>query len=314
MPGCHGPLAGARAGVVAALDGHGVPQVFDVATVIPRWRAALEADAGAALRAAAAEALAATSRDGATACLADAGGLALWSVEDDRAIAAVPGPLPERILAQSGACLAIGEGGLRRLGRDGSVRTLVPDEVGAVQVDGDETLVVSGDRLRVFGADGTEGQGAPVPPRVTAVARSGQTLVVGFADGSISEIGRDGPSLADTPASQVVAVALGPVGTIVAGHGGGEVGIWSAATGARLDAAYVAGSVTRLEVVGATVRAVGQRGGRVERDLAFASAPRCAILREVWAEVPIVWEGGAAVRRGVPAGHPCAPTVVAGTR
>jgi hypothetical protein len=75
--------------------------------------------------------------------------------------------------------------------------------------------------------------------------------------------------------------------------------------GERLGSAVLASSVQALGVRGDHVFAMSNFGDRLAWDLGAFQRDRCAVLREVWQRVPVVWEGGVPVRRPPPSDHEC---------
>jgi hypothetical protein len=140
--------------------------------------------------------------------------------------------------------------------------------------------------------------------------RVGPWLAVGYNDGAVELQPLDGsakaPVLQDRLPTPATLIAKGPAGTLLAGHENGGLGLWDLKTGARLDARYVHGPVRHLLFDANIVRAVSELGDRMELDLSVYTRPYCDLLREVWKEVPVVWENGQAVRREPPKDHPCA--------
>jgi len=65
------------------------------------------------------------------------------------------------------------------------------------------------------------------------------------------------------------------------------------------------GSVVHVRLSGDKLYAASELGGSVVWDLSPFYLERCALLREVWAQVPVVWQRGQAVDRQPPAKHPC---------
>ncbi|HTJ45265.1 MAG TPA: hypothetical protein VL463_24330 [Kofleriaceae bacterium] len=53
--------------------------------------------------------------------------------------------------------------------------------------------------------------------------------------------------------------------------------------------------------------AVSELGDEVTIDVAPLAADYCALMRSVWAQVPVTWEGGGPVRTPPPRAHRCAP-------
>jgi WD40 repeat protein len=146
---------------------------------------------------------------------------------------------------------------------------------------------------------------------VSATLRLGDRSVVGYAEGRIEvEVDRrpgKPRALEQTFTGRVTSLAPGPASTIAAGYSSGAVGLWSLKQGARLLHARLNGPVVRLRHAQGRLRAVTAVGHALTWDLSLFDAPYCELLREIWAEVPVVWTAGAAVRQPPPPGHRCRP-------
>jgi hypothetical protein len=156
---------------------------------------------------------------------------------------------------------------------------------------------------------------------ITALALANQRLVLGDRRGSLEWIslaagsgasGAGAPgapaSFEDLPAAAVTRLALGPAGTVAAGFEDGHLGLWDLASGVRLVTERLHGAVLHLQQNpdGSRLLAASELGSHVTWDLRALLSPRCELLRQVWQQVPVVWEGGRPVARDPPAGHPCA--------
>jgi hypothetical protein len=104
-----------------------------------------------------------------------------------------------------------------------------------------------------------------------------------------------------------MALALGPSGTLLAGFADGTVGIWNLDNGSRLHHARLHGAVRQLRVRRGTLLAATELGQHLTLDLGVFQRPYCEVLRQLWRQVPVVWEAGLPVLRPPPRQHPCAP-------
>jgi len=112
--------------------------------------------------------------------------------------------------------------------------------------------------------------------------------------------------LADFPTTAVTAGADGPAGTVALGFDSGQVTLWVRATGEELYTIRLHGPVAAISLDGATLSADSDLGDHVDVDLSPLTLPYCDLLRNVWANVPVTWEGLKPVRAGPPSGHQCA--------
>jgi hypothetical protein len=148
---------------------------------------------------------------------------------------------------------------------------------------------------------------------VTSIARVGSSIAVGYRDGNIELLNDAGARpgrrvvFDDIPAVAVERIASGPPGTLLAGFVNGIVGVWDLRTGAALLKIQLHGPVTWLACPAHTLYAVTELGDREAVDLDVLVREYCALMREVWKDVPVVWSEGRAVPAAPPERHPCLP-------
>jgi hypothetical protein len=109
------------------------------------------------------------------------------------------------------------------------------------------------------------------------------------------------------PSSSVARLLLGPGGTVVAGFASGAVGLWSTEHGKLLETFRLHGPIRFLELRGRTLHAVSELGDHEAIDVGYYVESYCAVLREIWNEVPVIWDEGQVRLRPPPRAHPCAP-------
>jgi hypothetical protein len=171
--------------------------------------------------------------------------------------------------------------------------------------------VAAGREVHVLGPDGAARASFPSDAGATAVGRAGDYLVLGFKDGNLELVpvvkNRAKPTFTfeDVPSSPVVQILPGPRGTVIFGFANGVLGLFSLENGARLEHARLHGPVIHLVLEGTTLHAASELGGHLTWNLGVFFTPYCDLLRQVWAEVPLVWEGGLPVLRAAPRRHPC---------
>jgi hypothetical protein len=241
------------------------------------------------------------------------GGLEIWNMDEDRktASAAVPGVRQTTALADG--CVAVtDEGDAQLVTIDGRRMPIGQDTVGSF-FDGKEIVLAGESEVRLVGTDGRELSRQAVPTGLTAAAVVEGKLLIGYRSGVIdvrpaSAWPEPGLSLERTPSSPATRIIAGPRDTIVAGFRNGFVGVWSALDGKQLASAKLNGIVEHAVLEGTRLYVATGIGDHAVLDLSIFTRPYCEILREVWKEVPIVWENGQAVRREPPKDHPCAQT------
>jgi len=63
--------------------------------------------------------------------------------------------------------------------------------------------------------------------------------------------------------------------------------------------------VSHIAQIGPAVYLATELGDSLRLDLTSFHQPYCALLRSLWARVPVVWEDGRPRRRAPPTGHRC---------
>ncbi len=210
-----------------------------------------------------------------------------------------------------GSCVILADARVHLLAADGGKQSLAPRQVTALALAGPEILVAAERQVTVFSAQGVAGRVYQADLGISALTRSRHWLVLGFADGNIELISRETGavnrdfSFEAIPASPVVSMVTGAMDTLVVGYANGLVGIWSLGTGKRLDYDRLHGAVIHLAWSGPTLYAAGELGGNLVWDLAVFSSDYCQLMREVWNQVPMIWEKGRPVHQPIPRKHAC---------
>jgi WD40 repeat protein len=248
------------------------------------------------------------------------GQLEMWNRRLDEAIgSARPVAGLSQVLAIPGGCVTRGQEGvtLHRAGHEPQ-RLAVPGlSHGASYSDG-QILVVTDREVRAFTPAGEAlsdyrvGIGARVvalaPVRDLSTAR---WLVVGYRDGNIDlvptndRLTKPSYSFEQVPASPPMAILVGPMHTLIVGYANGLLGMWSQLDGTRLAHARLHGPVSHLRIVGDKLYAATALGRSLVWDLSLFYAERCALLREVWQDVPVIWQRGQPLVAPPPPGHRC---------
>ena len=268
-----------------------------------RWRGAVRQRARLASEAAAARLLCIQTHDGA---------LEMWDLGGDRRLSRRPVKGLARALAVPGGCVALSEGGSLQLHpRSGAAPITLEKAATAVDWNRKQLLAATARQVLVLGPKGERKAAFPSTAGVTAVTRAGDWLVLGFRDGNIelvpTTIGVRKPSFSfeDAPSSPVLRLVQGPMGTLIAGYANGLVGLWSLRNGARLESAQLHGPAVHLLVREGKLYAASELGQHLVLDLTIFHTPYCDLLRSLWREVPVIWQGGLPVQRRAPRDHQC---------
>jgi WD40 repeat protein len=252
-----------------------------------------------------------------TVCLRGEGGrLERWSATRGARLSAYdvapPGDAIDEIVAMPSACLARVGPRAVLCADERPCAPLAPERVTAIARDDAGFLVAGGDAVVTFDARGVERSRRPIEPGAVALARIGDRLAAGYAEGGVSllpdgEGAHDrGLMLQDAPSSRPIAMRAGPAGTLIVGYANGALGLWSAQSGERLLATQLHGAVVHLLLEGGRLFAASELGDALTLDLRPLEQPYCDLLKEIWREVPVVYEGGRAIARTPPADHRCA--------
>ncbi len=313
---------------VATTSADATVQLWDAETGLPYWRAPLlvedppqlvthagwinldgresSADAGAAvwrqevLRDARSAAM---SPDGSLVCVRRHDDrLTLWDVDRDERLLDRPAQGLQTVVATASGCHALSASGqVTYHPASGREPTVLQEEVTALSLDGDWLLTAAAGEVWSLDVDGGQGAHWLADRDVTAVARLADGIAVGYGNGNVEFLSTEGPGwtfdLEDTPSVAVTRLRAGPEETLAVGYADGTVGLWSLENGYRLHRFDLHGPVAHLALVGDSLVAVSELGDRHTLDLRVFDRDYCQLLRAVWAEVPVVWEGGAAVQR-----------------
>jgi WD40 repeat protein/serine/threonine protein kinase len=267
-----------------------------------KWRQAVEREGR----------LASESTDGSLMCLAthkDA--LELWDLNRDQRIATEQLERIEQIVALPDGCAAL----TTPTGKPPSV-VLLKTSGGATQIASESPTAIDWGKERLLVASAGkvfahDSSGALVDTYeadvgVTAIRQVGDWIAVGFRDGNIelvstkSGVAPSGFTFEDVPSSPVVSVREGPTGTLIAGFANGLFGLWSMENGKQFDHARMHGPVVHLLFRYDRLYAASELGQHRVLDLRVFGVDYCELLEDVWAEVPVVWQGGLPVPRPPP--------------
>jgi hypothetical protein len=234
----------------------------------------------------------------------------LWNTTTDRLTISKKVSEPKRA-CPLGSGLAVLAGGKLHVfdARGNEVAGLAG--VGALAVRSDELIVGSDSEVAVLDRSGTRRHAYPAVGPFTAVGGTSKWLVAGRENGSLTLIrrgaDRDEPEISfeGLPSSPAAEIIAGPAEIVIVGYADGAFGLWSLRTGARLYLGRLHGAIHHLLLERKTLYAVSDLGHVAVVDLSVFHRDYCEIMREIWADIPIVWKRGRAVRRAVPRDHAC---------
>jgi WD40 repeat protein len=258
--------------------------------------------------------LAGVSEDGRRVVLTTPKGtIEVWDPTTGQRLATAAAPPPERLQVVGPGFVTLADGRVtlwRCAAPACQPETLVAAGATALAADRGGISVAVGSEVQTFSAAGARGRSEPLAPGATALLATAEHLVAGFPDGSIDVRPRGRPGktirLADSAARPVTVLTEGPLGTVAAGHANGAVGVWNLADGRLLDQGKLHGPILHLVIHDGQLFAATEIGDHLTWNLDGLRRPYCDLLAEVWAQVPVVWEGERPVRRPPPPQHPCA--------
>lgn len=140
-------------------------------------------------------------------------------------------------------------------------------------------------------------------------------MAVAYRSGRMDMLSPDSkePALAlDMPASKSIQLGVvdkllaGPASTLLVGGRSGFVGVWDTGSGKLLEHAWLHGAPLYMTVVADKLYAASEVGDFEVIDLAIYGRDYCDLMREVWAEAPIVWQAGKPLVAAPDPGHRCA--------
>jgi len=217
----------------------------------------------------------------------------------------------DEVLAIPGGCVIRSETAAGVITHSSEYKDLIADARAISWADG-KILVAAQRKVLTFDKVGKRlAPSFDVDVGVSAISRVKDWLVLGFREGSIElipvESSKKKPSFAfeGVPSCAVTRMMQGPEGTLVVGYENGLMGIWRLENGALLERTQLHGAVMHLAYKDNWLYAATDLGDRAVQDLSIFQKPRCALLREVWQQVPVLWEGGLPVLRKPEKNHPC---------
>jgi WD40 repeat protein len=245
------------------------------------------------------------------ACVLDeAGGVSVWDTKTDQALARPDGSHFIEVVMGDKGCLARNVEGAVIVDRSGDTVNIELD--GPIHAIGSANggFLVVADEIHQIDDAGQSKQTWSRGPGVTAVARSGPYLLVGYSDGTLElrpaekDAKPAATSFEQVAAARVERIVAGPDGTFAVGYGNGMIGLWNLEDGSRLSADQLHGRVVHLDMEGGNLYVATDLGDFLVLNLQVFYRDYCDLVREVWADIPIVWSQGRALS-ATSAGHRC---------
>ncbi len=100
-------------------------------------------------------------------------------------------------------------------------------------------------------------------------------------------------------------LVAGPGKILLGNHPSGFVGVWDVETGKGAEHFKISGRPQDWFFDGDIYIVTTTTGDSIAIDLSVYTRPYCDLMREVWDEVPIIWENGKTVLAEPPEDHPC---------
>lgn len=255
----------------------------------------------------------AESDDGKRFCLLGfAGQVELWSMAEDRQLFQASSPQARLIVATQKGCAVSGPRMTTMFNGDGQASDF-PLAASALCFGGGRLFVASGTTIFSFGDDGGPAQSYGSDAGMSALLYTKNWLVVGYHDGSIELLShvpkqaRPGIVFKGVPSSPVSFLRQGPMGTLLAGFGGGAFGAWQLDSGTLLHrAGHLHGAITHMVLRGGQLHVSSDLGMHTALDFRVFDLGRCPLLRQVWAEDPIIWMAGRPIAAAPNPSHLCA--------
>lgn len=240
-------------------------------------------------------------------CLRAGTALEIWTPRGERPAARqVVSGLTSVVRAGSG-CAALGAEAVWRSSGETLVRLEVARALAIGPGQGDEALLVATpDAVLAFDDEGGRVGERPAGPGIAALVGDATGVVVGYRDGHVERLGDEAAlPFEETPNAVPTILTPGPGGVVFVGYGDGTVAMWQGTGGARLARARLHGGIQHLLLHERQLLVASDLGQSLVWDLDAFHRERCELLRSVWDRVPVVWEEGRALARGVPERHPC---------
>mgnify|MGYP000088107722 CR=1 FL=1 len=173
----------------------------------------------------------------------------------------------------------------------------------------DGFVVVANGQLSAFSDNGSQERTLDVGPGVSAVSLWSKGGILGFRTGSVELLSSaeraSSIRFEGLPASPVVQLVKGPMNTVIIGFANGLVGLWSLHSGRRYYSENLHGAVQHISFQDGMLYAVSELGEISIRDLRVFGAKYCELMREIWSQIPVVWQAGLITAQSIPGRHAC---------
>jgi hypothetical protein len=182
----------------------------------------------------------------------------------------------------------------------------------ALAWDHDRLLIAGDKEVHAVDPATTERTSYHADSGVTAMLRTDEWLVLGFADGNVElvplqeQAAKPAFAFEGVPSSQVVRMIEGPMGTLIVGYANGTLGVWNLSNGTQLHRVKMHGPVVHLLIHGGVLYAASELGAQLAVDLSVFQVAYCDLLRSIWDQVAVIWVGGLPARSAPPDQHNCA--------
>ncbi len=214
-----------------------------------------------------------------------------------------------QVVATPIGCVSLGGAGVHL--HDGVHATELVGEAEAVAGSEAGILVADGQAVQMFDIRGQPAASLPTGGGISALARCGDAVAVGFEDGNLemwstaAEGDRPPVTFEGLPSSPVTSLLEGPLDTVIVGFASGECGLWDHRHGSRLFSTRLHGPVVHLRRVADGVHVATELGSHIALDLGPFFDDHCDLLRDVWEVTPVAWTPGGAVHEPAPDDHRC---------
>jgi WD40 repeat protein/serine/threonine protein kinase len=275
-------------------------------TQLPGWATSLEQEDHAH-----------ASDDGSTLCSRNhEGRVRFWDIKQDILLTERTFDQVVTLRAVSEGCVVATPTKVLLVDRTGKLTPLhSAPSIEALTLEGEKIYIASSGWLQSFNMQGEKLDAFRVGPEVTAIAKRGpHQWWVGYRDGAIEAFSATGARdwgasfIEQTPSSPVQHLLEGDAGLLFAGYADGTVAAWNKADGNLLGRGQLHGSVAHLKLEDTRFTALSDLGDMLSWEMDVFVAERCATLRDIWRQIPVVWQDGRIVVSPPPEVHACRQT------
>jgi WD40 repeat protein/serine/threonine protein kinase len=245
------------------------------------------------------------------------GRVEFWDLERGARLGAAQVPGVQKALPLPDGFVTLAEGRIVRWGCGGEAEaacaatTLVETGATGLDVSAGKVLAAAAGRIQVFSSAGRAEEKIAAGDAITAMIMQGDRVVAGYRDGSleIHSLTARGKGqaalLGGVSGTPVRALAWITPQILAAGFENGKVGLWNLDEGRLVDQFKLHGPIVHLVVRDRRLYAATILGDSRVEDLSAYELPYCAVLRQVWADIPVVWENEKIQLQPAPTRHSC---------